>query len=113
MVYRDLAAQPEAEEDFAQFLEELHTALTDGRRDPNEVVRDTLFQIYYGNQFSTEQSAGVSQPAARAVIHTFDPRNVTTEPEYYLEIEPRVYAERKPFIWLWQMFDRSPLGHNA
>ena len=25
----------------------------------------------------------------------------------------KLYAERKPFIWLWQMFDRSPLGQNA
>ena len=51
--------------------------------------------------------------AARAVVHTFDPRNVTTEPEYYTDIDVERYAERKPFIWLWQMFDRSPLGQNS
>ena len=50
MVYRELAAQPQAESDFSQFLEGLYTALTDGRRDPNEVVRDTLYQIYFGAQ---------------------------------------------------------------
>jgi acetyltransferase-like isoleucine patch superfamily enzyme len=119
MVYRDLSAQPEAEQDFARFLEELHAGLTDGRRDPNEVVRDTLCQIYFGSQLSTVQSAGELSlpahltPAARAVVHSFDPRNITTEPEYYVEIDAQAYAERKPFIWFWQMFDRSPLGQNA
>jgi len=39
--------------------------------------------------------------------------NVTTEPEYYTDIDAKQYGERKPLIWLWQMFDRSPLGQNA
>ncbi len=46
-------------------------------------------------------------------MHSFDPRNVTTEPEYYSDIDSTRYNQRKPFIWLWQMFDRSPLGLNA
>ena len=50
---------------------------------------------------------------ARALIHSFDPRNTTTEPEYYTDIDAAAYLERKPFIWLWQMFDHSPLGGNA
>jgi acetyltransferase-like isoleucine patch superfamily enzyme len=51
--------------------------------------------------------------ATRALFHSFDPRNITTEPEYYSEIKAELYAARKPFIWFWQMFDRSPLGQNA
>jgi acetyltransferase-like isoleucine patch superfamily enzyme len=47
------------------------------------------------------------------VIHNFDPRNITTEPEHYTDIDGKAYQERKPFIWLWQMYDRSPLGQNA
>ena len=119
MVYRELSAQPQAEADFDQFLKELHTALTDGRRDPNEVVRDTLFQIYFGAAGSHQQviaaapDLGEVSAAARSVVHSFDPRNITTEPEYYAEIDGRAYLERKPLIWLWQMFDRSPLGQNA
>lgn len=110
MTYRELSAQALAESDYDSFLTELERSLTDGREDPNVVVQETLAQIYYGN-FSpkTEHLA----PAARAVIHTFDPRNITTEPEYYSDIDPQRYATRKPFIWLWQMFDRSPLGQNA
>jgi acetyltransferase-like isoleucine patch superfamily enzyme len=118
MVYRELAAQPQAESDFDQFLEGLYTALTDGRRDPNEVVKDTLYQIYYGNGIGIEQITAtpdveVLSLAALSVVHSFDPRNITTEPEYYSDIDAAAYLERKPFIWLWQMFDRSPLGLNA
>jgi len=110
MTYRELAAQALAESDFDGFLTELERALTDGRRDPNIVVQETLAQIYYGNNSSKLEDLPLP---ARAVIHSFDPRNVTTEPEYYADIDSARYGVRKPFIWLWQMFDRSALGQNA
>jgi acetyltransferase-like isoleucine patch superfamily enzyme len=116
MSYRELHAQPQAEADFDEFLDKLQRALTDGRRDPNDVVRDTLYEIYYGAGKLGEGRApdpdGLA-PSARAVLHSFDPRNITTEPEYYEEIDGEAYGARKPFIWLWQMYDRSPLGQNA
>jgi acetyltransferase-like isoleucine patch superfamily enzyme len=110
MTYRELCAQALAEADYNGFLEELLQSLTDGRRDPNEVVRDTLLEIFYGG-VSTERHS-LSLPA-RAAFHSLDPRNVTTEPEHYSDIDMKLYAERKPLIWLWQMFDRSPMGQNA
>lgn len=113
MVYRELAAQPLAENDFTQFLDALKGALTDGRRDANEVVRDTLYELYFGGQSRFPQDMGNLPPAARALLHSFDPRNTTTEPEYYSEIDVSAYRQRKPFIWLWQMFDQSLLGRNA
>ena len=118
MSYRELHALPQAEADFDEFLGTLHRALTDGRRDPNEVVRDTLFELYYGAGRFAVESGRAPVPAslslaARAVLHSFDPRNITMEPEYYAEIDGRAYSERKPLIWLWQMYDRSPLGQNA
>ena len=110
MTYRELSAQALAEQDYEAFLSELQQSLTNGRMDPNEVVRDTLFQIHFGvSQPDTEKLS----LAARAAFHSFDPRNVTTEPEYYTDIDAKLYSERKPAIWLWQMFDRSPLGQNA
>ena len=110
MTYRKLSAQALAEGDYDSFLTELEKSLTDGTTDPNEVVRDTLFQIYYG----AARVDPTDLPfAARATYHTFDPRNITTEPEYYNDINSKLYTERKPMIWLWQMFDRSPLGQNA
>lgn len=110
MTYRDLSAQALAEQDYDSFLTELEKSLTDGRKDPNDIVRETLFQIFFGPSGVDPQS--LSLPA-RAAFHSFDPRNVTTEPEHYSDINPKLYGQRKPFIWLWQMFDRSPLGLNA
>ena len=110
MTYRLLSAQALAEQDYDSFLSELEKSLTDGRTDPNDVVRDTLFQIYYGAARVDPTDLPL---AARAAFHTFDPRNITTEPEYYTDIDAKLYLQRKPMIWLWQMFDRSPLGQNA
>jgi len=110
MTYRELSAQALAEQDYDAFLTELGRSLTDGKRDPNDVVRDTLFDIYFGVSQPDRSSLSL---AARAAFHTFDPRNITTEPEYYSDIDADLYAGRKPIIWLWQMFDRSPLGQNS
>ena len=110
MTYRQLSAQALAEQDYDSFLTELEKSLTDGRVDPNDVVRETLFQIYYGAAHVSLEDLPF---AARATYHTFDPRNITTEPEYYTDIDAKLYQQRKPMIWLWQMFDRSPLGQNA
>jgi acetyltransferase-like isoleucine patch superfamily enzyme len=43
----------------------------------------------------------------------FDPRNVTLEPEFYAETDIEQYARVKPLLWLWEMFDRSPVGENV
>ena len=45
-------------------------------------------------------------------MHSFDPRNATLEPEYYGDVDAAKYAERKPLIWFWMMYDRSPAGLN-
>lgn len=118
MSYRRLEAQPQAEAHFEDFLGTLHLALTDGKLDPNDVVRDTLYELFYGaakygEGINRVPDASSLSPSARAVLHSFDPRNITTEPEYYPDIDAEAYAQRKPFIWLWQMYDRSPLGQNA
>jgi len=110
MTYRQLSAQALAEQDYDSFLTELQKSLTDGRLDPNDVVRETLFEIYFG---AIRVSVEDLPAPARATYRNFDPRNVTTEPEYYTDIDSKRYLERKPMIWLWQMFDRSPLGQNA
>ena len=110
MTYRQLSAQALAEQDYDSFLAELQKSLTNGRSDPNDTVRETLFEIYFGPMRVSIEDLPL---AARATCHSFDPRNITTEPEYYTDIDSKRYLERKPMIWLWQMFDRSPLGQNA
>lgn len=43
----------------------------------------------------------------------FDARSITLEPEYYEDIDRDAYDRVKPLIWLWEMFDKSPLGENV
>jgi acetyltransferase-like isoleucine patch superfamily enzyme len=74
------------------------------------VVRDTLHQLYYGQPFSMPETKASLTP--RVCIHNFDPRNITLEAEYYGDVDAERYAIRKPLIWLWLMFDRSPAGQN-
>ena len=83
MTYRNLSAQALAEHDYDSFLTELEKSLTDGRRDPNDVVTETLSQLFLATSGTNPEN--LSLPA-RAAIHSFDPRNVTTEPEYYTDI---------------------------
>jgi galactoside O-acetyltransferase len=42
-----------------------------------------------------------------------DARNITLEAEYYQETDLEKYARVKPLLWLWEMFDKSPLGENV
>jgi acetyltransferase-like isoleucine patch superfamily enzyme len=43
---------------------------------------------------------------------SLDPENVTLEAEYFPEIDAEQFARRKPLLWFWKMFDRSPIGLN-
>jgi acetyltransferase-like isoleucine patch superfamily enzyme len=76
------------------------------------ITRDTLFQIYYPGHHDYE--ALIQDPAlpdtSRASLLALDPWNITLEAEYYSDVDPERFARIKPLIWLWQSFDRSPLG---
>ena len=109
---RPLEITPEADSGYDEWLASLASSLADPERDRNDLVRDTLTQIYFP---SLEPGTDTSRlPAAsRAVLATLDPRGATLEPEYYRDMDPELYYPRKPLIWLWQMFDRSALGGNV
>ena len=109
--YRNLNPTPAAEKTFLSWIEALDREFMN--RDPehrSNVVRDALHQVYLGRPFSEPNSN--SGMAAQALVHSFDPRNVTLEPEYYGDVDAAKYAERKPLIWFWMMYDRSPIGLN-
>ncbi len=103
---------PEADAAYDEWLAALASSLADPERDRNDLVRDTLTQIYVP---SLEPGVDTSLlPAgSRAALATLDPRGATLEPEYYRDMDPKLYYPRKPLIWLWQMFDRSALGGNV
>jgi acetyltransferase-like isoleucine patch superfamily enzyme len=109
--YRPLKPTPAAENSFLEWIHRLDQEF--GNRDPghrSQVVRDALHELYLGRPYA---EPGPSTPLAeQALIHSFDPRNATLEPEYYGDVDAAKYAERKPLIWFWMMYDRSPVGLN-
>ena len=112
----------EAKATYERFFGELAERFDDPELDDNDTVRDVLAAIYgldldleSGPPSDSDASGGDScVDAATATFRAgFDPRNVTLEPEYYSDCDREKYLARKPLIWLWIMFDRSPLGHNV
>ena len=103
---------PAAEKTFFNWIDRLDREFSN--KDPEHrsiVVRDTLHELYLGRPYS-EADAANTPLAQQALVHSFDPRNATMEPEYYGDVDAAKYAERKPLIWFWMMYDRSPIGLN-
>lgn len=96
---------------YAAWLEGIERALADPACDRDELCRQLLTDLYYP-QYRDTDPAGLPE-ATRLALLQMDPRNVTLEPEYYGEIDAAAYARVKPLIWLWEMFDKSPLGENV
>jgi acetyltransferase-like isoleucine patch superfamily enzyme len=95
-----------------RWLGDIEEQLQDPGCDRYELCRRTLLDLYYpdlGNYNDLVADPATSH-AARAALLGLDPHNVTLEPEYYQEVDTERYAIVKPLLWLWQGFDRSPLG---
>jgi acetyltransferase-like isoleucine patch superfamily enzyme len=113
--YRPLKPTPEAEEIFRRWLRFLDDEFTRHKepRIRGELVRDSLHQLYFARPHGGKLNFNLtSELSFNTVELSLDPANVTLEPEYYGDIDEAKYAERKPLIWFWQMFDRSPLALN-
>jgi acetyltransferase-like isoleucine patch superfamily enzyme len=113
--YRELKPTPEAEGIYRRWLAFLNEEFTrhDSPDRRADVVRDELYQLYLGHPRGGRGKPTLSSELGMYTLEeSFDPRNVTLEPEYYGDIDGDQYAVRKPLIWFWQMFDRSPLGLN-
>jgi acetyltransferase-like isoleucine patch superfamily enzyme len=109
--YRVLNPTPAAEKAFLAWIDRLDQEFI--HRDPqhrSDVVRNALHELYLGRPY-TASNANASL-AEQVLIHSFDPRNATLEPESYGDVDVVKYAERKPLIWFWMMYDRSPAGLN-
>ncbi len=107
--YRLLNPVPAAEEAFLGWIEQLDREFMNRDAEHrSDVVRDALHQLYLGRPYAVP-SGGLAQ---QTLVHSFDPRNATLEPEYYGDVDAAKYAERKPLIWFWMMYDRSPVGLN-
>jgi acetyltransferase-like isoleucine patch superfamily enzyme len=108
---RPVPLPDDVEARYDAWLEALDRALDDPDTDRDELCRRTLTELYY------PQLVGVDPAtlplATRVALDQMDPRRITLEPEYYHEIDVARYARVKPLQWLWEMFDKSPLGENV
>lgn len=109
--YRKLQPQPAAEKSFLDWIQKLDEEFSNPDVEHRSVVvRDTLHELYLGRPYA---EPGPNTPLAEQVlVHGFDPHNATLEPEYYGDVDAQKFAERKPLIWFWMMYDRSPVGLN-
>lgn len=107
---REVHPAPAAAQLYDRWLGEVAEAL-ERSDDRWELCRRTLTAIFHP-EFAGLDVAHLPL-AARAALAQMDARNVTLEPEYYAEVDEAKFQERKPLLWMWQMFDRSPLGGNV
>jgi len=107
--YRNINPTPEARKAFLEWIDQLDSEFQNPDPDyRSNVVRQALHELYLGGKHSGA-TGGLAQ---QVLIHSFDPRNASLEPEYYGDVDAAKYAERKPLIWFWMMYDRSPVGLN-
>jgi acetyltransferase-like isoleucine patch superfamily enzyme len=109
---RTVALPQASERTLDGWIREIGERLAEPGADWSRIARDVLFEIWYPGLTDYEALvADRATPAgARASLLSLDPRNITLEPEYYSDVDPDRYARVKPLHWLWQSFDRSPLG---
>jgi acetyltransferase-like isoleucine patch superfamily enzyme len=115
MVHRPLRTIALPEQPMAvydRWLAGLAEQLADPACDRDALCRDTLMDLLYPQAGTwADLVADPDVPlTSRAALLALDPRHVTLEPEYYHEVDAARYARVKPLLWLWQSFDRSPLG---
>ena len=104
--YRNIGPTPGAEKVFLDWIGQLDSEFANP--DPehrSDVVRAALHGLY-----ALDESG--DNLARESLLHSLDPRNASLEPEYYGDVDAGKYAERKPLIWFWMMYDRSPIGLN-
>ena len=106
---------PEAEEVYRRWLQFLDDEFirhcAPERR--AEIVRDQLYQLYLGRPHGGKLNLTLTSELPGNVLSmSLDPENVTLEAEHFSNVDMKRFAPRKPLLWFWQMFDRSPIGLN-
>ncbi len=113
---RSVRPDGDTEDRYDRWLARLDEELSDPGTDRNEFCRRVLREIYFPRGPAAGDAAATTESlplTTRILLDQLDPRNVTLEPEYYHETDLERYYRVKPLIWLWEMFDKSPLGENV
>lgn len=106
MANRPLDLDPSVKARFEAWIEAIDARIREPRTDRNALCVE-LCRAFYG---VPDTPRNIHE---EMLLLNFDPRNATLEAEYYAELIPELWAPRKPLIWLWQMFDNSPLNANV
>jgi len=99
---------------FRRFVLDIERKLDDPDVDRNVCCREILLNLYHGpgRDYERMMKHPALPLATKTSVACLDPRNVTLEAEYYAEVDEDRFYANKPLLWLWIMFDRSPMGHN-
>ena len=108
---RDAGAPPAVRAAYDAWLEGIERELADPGCDRNELCRRILTDLFYPQYRDTDPAT--LPESTRIALLQMDPRNITLEPEYYGDLDPEKYYRVKPLLWLWEMFDKSPVGENV
>jgi acetyltransferase-like isoleucine patch superfamily enzyme len=106
---------PEAEEVYRRWLQFLDDEFIRHCQPERraEIVRDQLYQLYLGRPHGGKLNVTLTSELPGNVLSlSLDPENVTLEAEHFPDVDKERFAQRKPLLWFWQMFDRSPIGLN-
>jgi acetyltransferase-like isoleucine patch superfamily enzyme len=106
---------PEAEEVYRRWIQFLDDEFTRHHSPERraEIVRDQLYQLYLGRPHGGKLNLTLtSELPGNVVSLSLDPENVTLEAGHFADTDRARFDERKPLLWFWQMFDRSPVGIN-
>lgn len=106
---------PEAEEVYRRWLSFLDEEFTKHQSPERrgEIVRDQLYQLYLGRPHGGKLNLNLTSELPGNVLSlALDPQNVTLEAQHFSDVDVKEFEKRKPLLWFWQMFDRSPIGLN-
>ncbi len=106
---------PEAEEVYRRWIGFLDDEFTRHHNPERraEIVRDQLYQLYLGRPHGGKLNLTLTSELPGNVLSlSLDPNNVTLEAGHFADVDRKKFDARKPLLWFWQMFDRSPIGLN-
>ncbi len=115
MAYRKIEFNSEVDAAYDEPVDTISKECDGDAASHRRACRELLASIYFPGARGYEQLlADESFPlASRVSLMQLDPENGTLEHERYTDIDAEKYAEIKPIVWFWIMFDRSVLGRNC
>lgn len=108
---QQVPVSPDASALYDAWLDSIEEELDRPDCDRFELCRRVLTDIYFPDLVDADPES--LPPAAQVALAQMDARNVTREPEYYADTDAEKYKRVKPLLWMWEMFDKSPLGENV